>query len=376
MEQIVSNTRNHHLIKYFQANMMNNILLTGAAGYIGGTVLADLLARQDGPVKAAKLFAAVRTHEQVEILSKLAGVSVAQVDLLKKDVVEEFVQHNEIDFIVNLAPSFDLTIASNLLNALGKRRQAGASDLRLIHSSVTAAFSKENGWPFGEISDTGSVLAKTREIGDQHPVRMADILVADKGKELGVKTFNVTLPNVYGRGTGEGRKLSVSIPTYVRASIRNQIVNKFDKDGHPVAVHVTDLAALYVLLIEKILQREPIPSDDVGIYFGVAHTMSWWKVMSAIAQALYDRGLVKDMEPQVWSSYNAAADELGWPRAYIRGMGASSPKLVPLNAYKLGWKPEWDESRFMDSIDDEVQSALDLDTGATSLYDSLQASKY
>ncbi|GJC90129.1 hypothetical protein ColLi_12967 [Colletotrichum liriopes] len=144
---------------------------------------------------------------------------------------------------------------------------------------------------------------------------------------------------------------------------------------HPAAAHVTDLAALYVLLIEKILQGEPIPSDEVGIYFGVAYKISWWKVMSAISQALHSRGLVKDLEPQFWSSYDAAADELGWPRAYIRGMGTSSPKLIPLNAYKLGWKPKWGESRFMESIDDEVQAALDLDTGATSLYDSIQTSK-
>ncbi|KZL68076.1 nad dependent epimerase dehydratase family protein [Colletotrichum incanum] len=353
--------------------MVNNILLTGAAGYIGGTVLKDLLARQNGPVKAAKLFAAVRTQEQVEVLSKLAGLSVAQVDLLRNEAVEDFVQNNEIDFIVNLAPSFDFVIISNLLNALGKRRLVGASDLRLIHSSVTAAFSKENGWPFGEVSDTGPVLAKMREIRDQHPVRVADLLVADKAKELGVKMFNVVIPNVYGRGTGEGRKHSVSIPTYVRVSIKNQMVNKFDKDGHPAAAHVTDLAALYVLLIEKILQGEPIPSDEVGIYFGVAYKISWWKVMSAISLALHSRGLVKDPEPQFWPSYDAAADELGWPRAYIRGMGASSPKLLPVNAYKLGWTPKWDESRFMESIDDEVQAALELDTGATSLYDSLKA---
>lgn len=135
----------------------------------------------------------------------------------------------------------------------------------------------------------------------------------------------------------------MSIPTYVRVSARNGIVRKFDKDGvrlqirplsiqqlfssnksqHPVAAHVTDVAALYILLIEKILEREPIPSDEVGFYFGNAFKTSWWNIMSGISQALHARGLVKNSEPQVWTSYETAADELDWPRAYIRGMGAS-----------------------------------------------------
>ena len=34
-----------------------------------------------------------------------------------------------------------------------------------------------------------------------------------------------------GKGSGQGRKLSVNIPAYVRTSIKLGIVYKFDKDG-------------------------------------------------------------------------------------------------------------------------------------------------
>lgn len=98
---------------------------------------------------------------------------------------------------------------------------------------------------------------------------------------------------------------------------------KTTNSQHPVVAHVTDLSALYLLLIEKILQRETIPSDEAGIYFGAAFKTSQWKILSAISKSLHSRGLVKQLEPQVWSSYDTAADELGWPRAYIRGMGTS-----------------------------------------------------
>ena len=75
--------------------------------------------------------------------------------------------------------------------------------------------------------------------------------------------------------------------------------------------------------MEKILQREDIPSDQDGTYFGLAHKVSWWKIKKLIAQNLYERGLVDDPKPRVWPSYEQAADELGFPRAYIRGMGSS-----------------------------------------------------
>ena len=52
----------------------------------GGTILADFLARTDGPIKDSKIHAAVRTTEQVKALAKL-GVNVIQVDLMDENAV-------------------------------------------------------------------------------------------------------------------------------------------------------------------------------------------------------------------------------------------------------------------------------------------------
>lgn len=90
-----------------------------------------------------------------------------------------------------------------------------------------------------------------------------------------------------------------------------------------MATHVTDLAVLYALLVENILQHNPIPSDDKGIYFGLAHRMSWWKIRERMAENLYNRGLVNEPNVQTWPSYEQAADELGFPRAYIRAMSTA-----------------------------------------------------
>jgi hypothetical protein len=45
-----------------------------------------------------------------------------------------------------------------------------------------------------------------------------------------------------------------------------------------------------------------------------------------------------------------------------------SPDPVAINAYQLGWEPKWDQEKFLKSIDDEIQAALEFDTVRPSIY--------
>jgi hypothetical protein len=81
--------------------------------------------------------------------------------------------------------------------------------------------------------------------------------------------------------------------------------------------------ALYALLVEKILQKDPIPSGEKGYYFAMAHKVPWWDVMQRIAESLYARGLVEEPKAQTWPSYEMAAEYLQFPVQYVRAMGAS-----------------------------------------------------
>lgn len=59
-------------------------------------------------------------------------------------------------------------------------------------------------------------------------------------------------------------------------------------------VHISDLAALYGRIIEKILQRQLLPSGTEGYYFALAHDFRWWEVLNHLAVGLDARGLVTD----------------------------------------------------------------------------------
>ncbi|KAF2664223.1 NAD(P)-binding protein [Microthyrium microscopicum] len=352
--------------------MGQNILITGAAGYIGGSIVADFISRTAGPIKAANISAAVRSEEQSQSLSKL-GVNVVKVDLSDETAVMEVIVSNKIDIVIHTASSMDSRLASHLIKGLGRNREISGKETYFIHSSVTTLFAPEVGWEDGEVRDTDPLFEKEKEMGDQNPVRKTNLLVVELAQTLGVTSINIALPFVYGRGSGQWKKLSANIPAHIRSGIAHKVVYKFDKDGNPPTAHISDLVALYGLLTERILQGTPIPSGKDGYYFAIAHTVGWWEIMDGLAKALYARGLVEEPKTPFWPSDEVAADYLGFPRMFLRAMGTTSGQLVPVNAYRLGWQPKWDKERFLKNIDDEVQAVLDLDKTKvkTTVFDSL-----
>ena len=84
------------------------------------------------------------------------------------------------------------------------------------------------------------------------------------------------------------------------------------------AVHISDFTALYRRIIEKIFQKETLPSGVEGYYFGVAHDFTWWEALDQLAVALDARNLVTDSKTQVWPSDEAAAESMGIPVQFAR----------------------------------------------------------
>ncbi|KAL5591504.1 hypothetical protein FOVSG1_010393 [Fusarium oxysporum f. sp. vasinfectum] len=319
--------------------MPHNVLVTGAAGYIGGSVITDILSRTDETLKAVNIFAAARSQDQVDKISKLDRVHAFLVDLQDKPAVEYAIAKYEIDI-----------------------------------SSVASMFTEEGGWPFGKVKDSDPLIDRQRELGLDNPVRKTNIVLADEGKAQGVETFNIPIQLTYGRGSGECRKLSVNIPALIRTSIKLKTVHKFDQDSTPGNVHISDLTDLYVLILNKILKEEPIAVGTDRYFFSVAHRISWWKIMDKIAEGLYARGLVDEPTPKIWPNYDVAADALGFPRKFIRPMCMPNGDLEPANGTALGWRPKQDsEQKCLDQIDQEINDVEELDTVRMGLFDTLIA---
>ncbi|KNB08832.1 hypothetical protein FOXG_09541 [Fusarium oxysporum f. sp. lycopersici 4287] len=336
--------------------MPHNVLVTGAAGYIGGSVIADILSRTDETLKAVNIFAAARSQDQVDKISKLDRVHAFLVDLQDKPAVEYAIAKYE--------SKLSSTSSSIQLEPFSQ------TCCQTYSSSVASMFTEEGGWPFGKVKDSDPLIDRQRELGLDNPVRKTNIVLADEGKAQGVETFNIPIQLTYGRGSGECRKLSVNIPALIRTSIKLKTVHKFDQDSTPGNVHISDLTDLYVLILNKILKEEPIAVGTDRYFFSVAHRISWWKIMDKIAEGLYARGLVDEPTPKIWPNYDVAADALGFPRKFIRPIG----DLEPANGTALGWRPKQDsEQKCLDQIDQEINDVEELDTVRMGLFDTLIA---
>ncbi|KAF6831620.1 nad dependent epimerase dehydratase family protein [Colletotrichum plurivorum] len=362
--------------------MTQNILVTGAAGYIGGSLVADFVSRKSGPISEATIFAAVRSEDQIQKLAAV-GATPVLVDLADEQAVRSVVLDNKINIVIHNAGIIDPNFVPNLIKALGQRRKDDGVETYFVLSSVTTAFSQEGGWPYGQIKDSDDDLfEKERQIPGLHHARKNNVAAIELAEALGVTHFNMPIPLVCkyfpsaglvlnGRGTGEGRKISVNIPAMIRTSIKDKVVHKFEKDGNPPAVHILDLVSLYALLTEKILLREPVPSGRNGYHFVFSHRVRWSAVTRRLAEILHARGLVEKPEVRLWPSFDAAADALGFPRLYMEAIGTSSGDLVSVKPYRLGWQPKWDEEKFMASLEGEVRDALEFGSVQPTLFNDL-----
>ncbi|KAF2643543.1 NAD(P)-binding protein [Massarina eburnea CBS 473.64] len=369
--------------------MAHNILVTGAAGYIGGSIIADFLTRNVIPKE--HIHAAVRSEEQASALSTL-NVNVVRLDLSNEEAILELLTSNSIDIIIHTASAIDTRVTLPLIKALGKLRTASGKPVYYIHvslfnvsvireggkekylstpihpfqtnspkkTSALSAFYPNNNWPTTITSDLDAIFPTEKSLTHPYPVRSTNIAVIETAKDQDVTIFIVVPPVVYGRGTGPYNKLSVLFPLFIKAAIDLKTVHQFAENITINNVHISDLTTLYALLVQSIVRGDKIASGEEGYYFGIAHNTDWHDIQSRIAGLLASRGLVTSSEVRLWPSDQYASDALGYPLAYLNALWKSGADLSVERPRSLGWKPEWDRERFLREIDSEIEDVVEL----------------
>ncbi|KAJ4256785.1 hypothetical protein NW762_008881 [Fusarium torreyae] len=352
--------------------MSQNILITGAAGYIGGSIIADFLNKHSSEVNGNQIFATVRSDEQAEALLRL-GVNILKLDLTDEQGVTDSVTSNQIGIVIHTASSIDPSLAFPLINALGKRKETTGKVTHFVHTSALSAFYEKAGWPPTVNRDTDPVFETEKGLADSYPVRKADVAIIEHAQTRRVGVFIVVPSIVYGRGSGPWNQLSVVLPGLVRASLKFSRVYKFDENITVQGVHISDLTALYSQIVQATLHNETIPSGTEGYYFAVAHDIDVWEFLDHLATAFKARGLATDEQPNIFPNDEFAAEAIGVPVQFLGPLWKNGGSFTATRPQRIGWKPEWDSARFLENVDDQIQDVLELGEAKSSLIDSLFA---
>lgn len=167
--------------------------------------------------------------------------------------------------------------------------------------------------------------------------RDVDKLVLAASSEA-VKTAIVCPPTIYGLGRGPGNQRSQQVYELVKSTLKN--------GTPPVAgkgltewdnVHVHDLSALFVLLVEAALANKPDMDaklwGEEGYFLAENGHHVWGEVSKRVGEVAFEKGYIKDKTPRTITLADANKDGgVTW--------GVNSKGFAKRARTYLGWLPK------------------------------------
>ncbi|KAF8066913.1 hypothetical protein FPV67DRAFT_1215028 [Lyophyllum atratum] len=335
--------------------MSTNILLTGATGYIGGSVLSRFLERPD--IASLNITALVRSPEKAEKLKAL-GVNAVIGSHDDSALVEKLA--SEADVVISAADADHLEAARATLRGLQNRYKATGNVPILIHTSGTGVLADKaaGAYSYDTVYDD-SDPDQIETLSPQQMHRDVDLEIVAADKQGYVKTYIILPSTIYGIATGKlvdhgiQNPHSIQIPALIDASLdRGQggMVGQ-GKNLWP-NVNIEEVADLYLVLYDSIKTNPATGHGREGFYFGENGEHNLYDVGKAVSEALVAIGKGKSAEPTTFTQEEINKYFGGSP--YL----GSNSRCRASRSRAIGWKPVKTTADMMASIKAEVEASI------------------
>ncbi|KAF2718913.1 NAD(P)-binding protein [Polychaeton citri CBS 116435] len=284
---------------------MANILITGASGYLGGTVFEQLQQQQSAsPLPAhGKIYALVRNDDQAAKVQSLYGAEPLTLQLDDQAGITHALLARRISVVLYLIDAFRADAQLRFIEALAEVQRQHGVTAHFVHTSGAKLFSSHADHPVDRpLADSDGRLhaIQTAARPELEPMQIAlntnnTIIAAAEARS--VRSYIFIPCVVYGESTGFGNRISIQTVAIVRAAKALRRVYRVDQSrtSWPVS-HVIDTAALYIQMLRGILTGEPLEYGKQGYYLASSGTVAWDDLYSALARALAKRGVIDDTE--------------------------------------------------------------------------------
>ncbi|KAI0073995.1 NAD(P)-binding protein [Panus rudis PR-1116 ss-1] len=335
------------------------IFLTGAIGYIGGTVLARLL--EHPKASTFDITILVRSPEKAQKFESF-GVKAVVTSLEDEGTIEEVASKAHI--VINTANADHLKAAQAILRGLKKRHETTGDVPILIHTSGTGTFTDNAKGLYA--SDTiwdDANPAQIETLPDNAVHRHVDLPITRADEEGYVRSYIILPGIIFGIAktpfveAGLQNPVTIAIPVLTKAA---QGRGRAGVVGKGLAiwpyVHIDDTVDLYILLLDAILSNpDKVDHGRNGYYIAANMELSWYDFSKAIGQAFVDLGIHKDAEPTTFTTEELVkyfgSENDGW----VLGTNA---RCRANHSYALGWKPKYTVQNLLEGIKEEVQFNL------------------
>ncbi|KAL5519747.1 hypothetical protein ACEPAG_1407 [Sanghuangporus baumii] len=334
------------------------IFLTGATGYIGGSILWRLLNHRDARTFNIKVL--VRNPEKAKLLQEKFGVEAVIGSHADVDKIEGLV--SEADYVISTADIDNFGAAKAILRGLKKYHEKNGRVPIYIRTSGTGVLMDNAGGNYA--TDRIYDDAKVEDIESLDPKtqvhREVDIEVVSADTAGYARTYIVLPSLVYGIAknglteAGIQNPHSIQVPNLIRASLaRGQGgVVGLGKNKWP-NVHIDDVADLYIVLFNKIRANvNSVPHGREGYFFGAYGEHDLYDVSKAIAQALVELGRGQSPEPTTFTK-----EEFDKYFGTFDYFGPNS-RCKPTRSLALGWKPTHTTKDLLASIKPEIEALI------------------
>ncbi|KAI9436010.1 NAD-binding protein [Lactarius indigo] len=309
---------------------MPTVFYLGATGYIGGTVLADLLKIYPD----LKVTALVRNPAHIDAIRGL-GVEVVQGTFSDTDLITSHAR--KADITVNTADADDVALTTAILAGHKARvEEDKLSPAVLLHTSGVAVF-LDNGTegkhdPNSKLWNDGDE-ADIRAITPQMLHGQVDAPILRASEEGYTESYIICPAAIVGPSTGPVPTASTffHFMTQLALGFKKAI---YVGEGSNIfyAVRLDDLVDLYRRVFARIIGRDDAKASPYARYYiAVSTPLSWKVIMTAFGSILARKGKLEDA-----TAHSISLSEVPFPASIFLG---ASQHARGERAKALGWEP-------------------------------------